>query len=142
MTNNMDNFFHKICDNSYIEWIEEFTNKHNEFSDNRIPKKTLLTSNDTNNITLLSTFYQEIIGYINCIYNIPIISYYGSYFVIKYNDSFYLMGFTNESHFCSKLKDFNSEKFIEYDTLKNHIMNKGFALVKSKKNNQVFNHQY
>lgn len=76
-----------ISDNSYITWLEEFTEKYSAFGDDDwlynpfdIPKE------DMENVQMLQLLYNIIEKYAQSNYIYPVFTEFGSYYVISYNN--------------------------------------------------------
>ena len=85
-----------ISDESYIRWIEDFTNTHSEFSsDDWDYKPDEISPEDYANVVDLDLFFRAISNYVEDYYLVSRVTpqgFYDNYFVLKFNNVAYLIG--------------------------------------------------
>lgn len=136
--NEKQNNLEKIKFGNYLEWLEQFTLKHPNFTDNDwIYLKEKITENDYENIKILPLFYEIIEKYAHENYISGTQKYYGKYYIIKKNDFYFRIGIISGQDKVIFLNRYHIiEKGFYYDIDFNYIKNnkkREFAIELDKK---------
>lgn len=117
-----------FSDTEYISWLNEFTIKHSEFSDNTwlyFPEK--ISENDREHVNDLHLLFEGIEEYANRNYLFPTPNEWGEYYSIKYNNIGFNIGVAfgqGTLFYCERTDAF--EKAIEFEDILN---NKSFERI-------------
>ena len=104
----------------YIEWLEQFTEKHKSFStDSFIYDENSLTKEEKDNVELIEALYEIIDEYADNNYIKPKTTDFGNYYTIGYNNNSYIIGVDGgqgTSFYCERLDEYKKNS-LEYKHL-------------------------
>lgn len=112
----------KEINESYMEWLDSFSNLHSRFYDDEFIFNPKISMSDKINVSKLNVLYGLVRKYAR-VYGINTskdndISYYG----IKHNDNYYKIGYEFDSVCCIRKKD--KSEYIDSDDLLYYQSNK------------------
>ena len=133
-------FKKEILNDEYVRWLDNFTNKYNEFDDIYFVhnNKNILSKKDIINVSCLEYLFKELNKY-SVNKNISFKNLF--VYVLLYNDNIYLIQYNGEGYSCTRYDNNRNGFFcIEYNDLKKSIsknMQVNFELLKDRVNDSL-----